>query len=182
MKLHTHLWTNTERRSRGRLLKVLHDVPGTAESGLLLEDTLASFQLPAWIADSHTCSGQLSFGTMNLLGSSAGKEPACNTGDPVSISGSAPICWGRDGLPTSAFLGFPGGSAGKESSCSVGDLGSIPRLGRSPGEGILHYSCLENFMDREVWWATVHGVAKSQTQLNDFHTFLSKWIRGLAFM
>ena len=43
--------------------------------------------------------------------------------------------------------GFPGGSDGKESSCNVGDLGSIPGLGRSPGEGHgnpLHYVCLEN--------------------------------------
>ena len=43
-------------------------------------------------------------------------------------------------------------------------------LGKSSGKGNgypLHYFCLENFMDREAWWATVHGVAKSQTQLND---------------
>ena len=62
---------------------------------------------------------------------------------------------------------FPGGLPGKESTCSAGDLGSIPRLGRSPGEGKgypLQYSGLENFMD-----CIVHGVAKSQTQLSDFH-------------
>ena len=66
--------------------------------------------------------------------------------------------------------GFPGGSDGKESACNVGDLGSIPGSGRSPGEGngyALQYSCLENPMDREAWWATVHGVAKNQTQLSD---------------
>ena len=39
-----------------------------------------------------------------------------------------------DRLPTPVFLGFPGGSAGKESACNVGDLGSIPGLGRSPGD------------------------------------------------
>ena len=53
----------------------------------------------------------------------------------------------RDRLPTPVFLGFPGGSAGKESSCKVGDLGSIPGLGRSPGEvkGYPHqYFGLEN--------------------------------------
>ena len=52
-----------------------------------------------------------------------------------------------------------------------GDLGSIPRLGRSPGEGNgnpLQCSCLENCMGGGAWWATVHGVAKSQTRLNDF--------------
>ena len=51
-------------------------------------------------------------------------------------------------------------SAGKESTCNAGDLGSIPRLGRSPGEGNsypLQYSCLENSMDREAWQAAVRG-------------------------
>ena len=50
------------------------------------------------------------------------------------------------------------------------DMGSIPGLGRSPGEGNgnpLQYSCLENPMDRGAWWATVHRVAKSRTQLSD---------------
>ena len=49
---------------------------------------------------------------------------------------------------------------GKEFACSAEDLGSIPGSGRSPGEGNsnpLQYSCLENPMDRGVWWATVHG-------------------------
>ena len=60
---------------------------------------------------------------------------------------------------------FPGGSAGKESSCNMGDLGLSSELGRSPGEGKrypLQNSGLENSMD-----CTVHGVAKSQTQLNN---------------
>ena len=70
---------------------------------------------------------------------------------------------------------FPGVSDCKASSCTVGDLGSIPGLGRSPGEGNgnpLQYSCMENPTDGEAWWATVHGVAKSRTQLSDF-TFFS---------
>ena len=60
------------------------------------------------------------------------------------------------------YVGFPCGSAGKESACNAGDLGSIPGLGRSPGEGKgypLQHSALENFMD-----CTVHGVTKSWTQ------------------
>ena len=64
------------------------------------------------------------------------------------------------------ILDFPGGRDGNEFACSVGDLGSIPGLGRSPGEGNsypLQYSGLENFMDRGTWWATAHGVAKNQT-------------------
>ena len=53
----------------------------------------------------------------------------------------------------------------------IRDMGLIPGSERSPGEGNgnpLQYSCLENSMDGEAWWATVHGVAKSQTQLSDF--------------
>ena len=62
-----------------------------------------------------------------------------------------------------AALGFPGGSDGKESACNVGDLGLIPGWEVIP----LQYSCLENSMDRGAWWVTVHGVAKSWTQLSD---------------
>ena len=54
---------------------------------------------------------------------------------------------------------------GKESACNTGDPGSIPGLGRSPGEGNgspLQYSCLENPMNREVLWATVPGVTESE--------------------
>ena len=61
-------------------------------------------------------------------------------------------------------MGFCAGSVGKESACSAGDPGSMPVLGIFPAEGngyLLQYSCLENFMYREAWWATVHGVAKS---------------------
>jgi len=61
------------------------------------------------------------------------------------------------------LLGFSGGSVVKESACNVGDAGSIPGWGRSPGEGSgnpLQYSCLENPMIREAWWATVYGVKR----------------------
>ena len=50
----------------------------------------------------------------------------------------------------------------------IRDMGSIPRSGRYPGGEYgnpLQYSCLENPMDRGAWWAPVHGVTKSQTQL-----------------
>ena len=66
---------------------------------------------------------------------------------------------------------FPGGSDGKVSAQNAGDPGSILGLGRYPGEengNPLQYSCLENPMDGEAWQATVHGVAKSRTQLSDF--------------
>ena len=58
----------------------------------------------------------------------------------------------------------------KNLGSNVGDLGSIPGLGRSPGEGNSHplqYSCLGNPIDRGDWPATVLGVAKSWTQLRD---------------
>ena len=61
---------------------------------------------------------------------------------------------------------FPDSTVGKESTCNAGDPSLIPGLGRSPGHGNvnpLHSSCLENPIDREAWWPTVHGVAKSWT-------------------
>ena len=69
----------------------------------------------------------------------------------------------------------PCSSVGKESAYSAGNLGLIPGSGRPPGEGNgnpLPYSCLENPKDRVAWWATVHGVTKSQTCLRA-HT---QWI------
>ena len=68
--------------------------------------------------------------------------------------------------PYRSLVDFPCGSAGKESTCNAGDLGSIPGLGRSPGEGHdnpVQYSGLENSMDY-----IVHGVVKSRTALSDF--------------
>ena len=68
-------------------------------------------------------------------------------------------------------LQFPFFLFGKDSACNVEDLGSIPGLGRSPGEGdgyLLQYSFLENSMDRGAWRATVHGITKSQTRLSDW--------------
>ena len=73
---------------------------------------------------------------------------------------------------------FPGGSDGKASVYNAGDPGSIPGLGRSSGEvngNPFQYCCLENPMDRGVWQATVHGVAKSRIRLSDFiHSFSDK--------
>ena len=80
------------------------------------------------------------------------------------------------------YKGFPGGSEVKASACNVEDLGSIPGSERYPGEGTgnpLQYSCLENPMGREVWWATVHGVAMSRTQLSDFTLSLYNGLVGL---
>ena len=78
--------------------------------------------------------------------------------------------WGRTESDTtevtqqhSSLVGFPGGSAVKNLPVSAEDTGSIPRSGRSPGEGSgnpLQYSCLGNPMERGAWWATAHGVTK----------------------
>ena len=65
---------------------------------------------------------------------------------------------------------FPGGSVVKNLPANAGDVNSVPGLGRSSGEGNgnpLQYSCLENPMDRGAWWATVHGVPKSQTWVSN---------------
>ena len=69
-------------------------------------------------------------------------------------------------------MGFPGGSDSNKSTLNAGDAGLIPRSGRSPGEGngyLLQYFYLENSMDRGDLWATIHGVAKNQTQLGNFY-------------
>ena len=61
-------------------------------------------------------------------------------------------------------------SDSKESACNAGDQGSVPGLGRSPGEGngnLFQYSCLENSMDRGACWARAHGVAKSWARLDN---------------
>ena len=58
----------------------------------------------------------------------------------------------------------------KNSPANAGDMGSIPGSGKSPGGGNgnpLQYSCQDNPMDRGTWWAKVHGVAKSQTQVSN---------------
>ena len=99
--------------------------------------------------------------TLSFPHCSVGKESTCNAGDPSSIPGS--------GRSAGEGIGYPlqYSWASKESIHNVGDLGLIPELGRSPGEGKgypLQYSGLENSMD-----CIVHGVTKTQTQLNDFH-------------
>ena len=73
----------------------------------------------------------------------------------------------------SGMGGFPGATMLKNPPANTedsGDESSIPGSGRSLGGRngkLLQYSCLENFMDLTAWWATVHGVTKSQTQLSD---------------
>ena len=81
-------------------------------------------------------------------------------------------------------LSFPGGSV--VSACQAGDVGSIPGLGRSPGEGngnLLQYSCLGNPIDRGTQWATVHGVTKESdmtewlnSNFKNMKLFENRWI------
>ena len=115
--------------------------------------------------------GVLTFYLHITPGSSAGKRICLQCRRPQFDSWVGKFPWRRDRLPTPVFLGFPGGSDGKESTCNARDLGLIPGFRRSPGGrhgNPLQYSCLEKIpMDRGAWWATVHGVAKSQTPLSD---------------
>ena len=89
-------------------------------------------------------------------------------------------------LITGMVLSSPGGSVVKKKNfhTNAGDSGCIPGWGRSPGKGNgnpLQYSCLENSMDRGAWWATVHGVAKSQTLLSDETTaMVVLWIYNMS--
>ena len=79
-----------------------------------------------------------------------------------------PVSWGEIKLLLTSFLGllFAVGPDSKESSSSAGDLGLIPQLGRCPGEGN-GYPLQYSFLDRDAWWATVHGVANSWTWLSN---------------
>ena len=114
-----------------------------------------------------------------FLGSSAGKESACNAGDPGLIPGSGRFPWRTHRLPTPLSLGFLGGLAGKRVCPQCRRPGFDPGLGRSFGEGRgypLQYSGLENSMDN-----IVHGVAKNWTWLSNFHfqyfsLFVCMWV------
>ena len=110
-----------------------------------------------------------------------------------------PDCYGRYGWcysETKWFLGRVPSSLPREVKrkwlwdlswsqnppANAGDMGSIPGLGRSPGGGHgspLQYSCLENPMDREAWWAAFHGVAKSWIRLNAWAYILSNNLSSL---
>jgi len=100
-------------------------------------------------------------------------------------------------IKSSSIKGLPTWHSGNEPSCpagDTGDVGSVPGSWRCPGGGHgspLQYSCLENSMDRGAWWATVHGVTKSQTRMsmytsyhrnNNTLKFLMRTCRWLFFL
>ena len=133
--------------------------------------------------------------TLGFPGGSAGNESTCNVRGLGSIPGLGRYPGERNGYPLQYF-GLKnymdsivhGGhkksnmtewlslwtslvAQSVKSAYSVRDLGLIPGSGRCPGEGnsyLLQYSCVENFMHRGAWWATIHGVTKSRAQLSDF--------------
>ena len=79
-------------------------------------------------------------------------------------------CWLGQLNPSRIDMNFPGSSAGKESACNAGDSSSFPGSGRSPGGGHATHSNILAWripLDSGGWWATVHGVAKHWTQLNN---------------
>ena len=88
----------------------------------------------------------------------------------------------RDRLSAPVFLGFPGGSNGKESACNLGQLGSVPRLGRSPGEGPgnpLQYFCLENHHgQRSLAGCSPWGHKESETtkRLSSLTSWYTMWV------
>ena len=102
-------------------------------------------------------------------------SPVIHDLDSSWIHFTANMCW------LVLYMGFPGSSAGKESACNVGDLGSIPGLGRSPGEGKGYRKATDSSilagdsMGYSPFPGIVHGVIKSWTRLSDFH-----WLTGLS--
>ena len=111
------------------------------------------------------------------LSTGLSREKCCN-GLSCTPPGDLPDPGTEPESPTMAGSGLPRCSDIKESACNAGDPSSIPRSGRSPGEGSgnpLQYSCLENPMNEEAWQATVHGVAKSRTRLSDFTSLFNHW-------
>ena len=112
----------------------------------------------------------LSLGIKDAASGGQPHQPACDLGQVSSLPWAL-VSWSVKWDHILTSRGFPDSSAGKESACNAGVLGSIPGLGRSPGEGNrypLQYSGLENSMD-----CIVHGVAKSRIQLSDFHKLAS---------
>ena len=104
----------------------------------------------------------------------ANGQNTCETADTVKLTD---VCFLSltTALPVTSEVRINPTPVRMVKNLPAGDLGSIPGLGRSPGGGNgnpLQYSCLENFMDREAWWATVFGVARSWTHLSDYHFHL----------
>ena len=108
---------------------------------------------------------------MGFPGSSAGKELACNAGDPSSIPGLGRFPWRRVRLPPPVFLGFPGGSDCEESASNVGDLGWEEPLedGMATHSSILAWRIP---MDRGAWRASLWDLRELDVakQLSRQHT------------
>ena len=107
---------------------------------------------------------------LDFPGSSAGKEIACNVGNPSSTS--------RLGRPPGELIGYPlhyswASLVAQMIKNLPADPGSLPVSGRSPGGGHgnpLQYSCLENSMGRGAWWSPIHRITKSWTRLKQLST------------
>ena len=106
-------------------------------------------------------------------------QGVCNRQGTETVSTERKAC---DGGARNTSGGLPLWLSGKEFTFSAREADLIPGLGRVPGEGKgtpLQYSGLENPMDRGAWWATVRGVAQSQTELSDclfhFSSSLTSW-------
>ena len=144
------------------------------------------FGVGSWILRMHSIAARYTHTTslvvrlLRLWGASTAGDTSLIPGLGTKVPHAAwhSLFTKKKSLKKICFLGrfFSGASDSKESACNVGDLGSIPGLGRYPGEGndiSRQYSDLVNSMDRGAWRATVCGVAKSGTRLSDFHSLHS---------
>ena len=134
----------------------LHEANPKLWAAMMTEDEMAGWH--------HWLDGRESQWTPGV-GDGQGGLVCCDSWGRKELDMTERLIWSD--LIWWCYMDFPCGSAGKKSTCNVGDLGLIPGLGRSPREGKSYpfqYSFLENSMD-----SIVHGVAKSQTWLSDFH-------------
>ena len=143
---------------------LLSEPPGKAYSCPIVSDSTTLWTV-AWQAPLSMAFFQARILESVVNSSSRGSSPPRNQTHVSRVfctSGWLFTCWAIQVSDCSLY--------GKESACNAGDPGSITGLGRSLGEGNgypLPYSCVGNPMKRGTWWATVHGVAKSRTQLSD---------------
>ena len=159
-----------DRKGDTEIKNRLLDSVGEGEGGMICENSIKTCILPSvkqissWSSMHEArCSKLLHWDNLEAWDGEGGRRGFRSRGHMYTHGWFMSMSGKTHRLPCS--------SNGEESACVTGDQGLIPGLCSSSGEGNgspLHYSCLENSMDREVWWATVHGVAKSWTWLSDF--------------
>ena len=144
----------------------------------IIKTTESAAALDAFLREKGAKGPEISSKTRNQdLDDKGGKERYTTVGESMPIRTKSQLRLALDFFQGSLFNPRASLVAQmvKNLPCDVGDPGLIPGSGRSPGEGNgypLQYSCPENSMDRGAWWASIHGVAKSRTQLSNQHTHI----------